>query len=127
MLLDTWSTTAQLIIPPAPRPVLGRARIRVYSSGLQTVPNRRRFAAEICFKVRNEALQLHGDYGYTKGHPLERCLGVLRVHQILERTNEIMRVVISCRLLDRPLTGSLAAERVEADGATLPNRRPQSF
>jgi hypothetical protein len=126
MLLDTWSTTAQLIIPPAPRPVLGRPE-SAYNPAGSKPSNRRRFAAEICFKVCNEALQLHGDYGYTKGHPLERCLGVLRVHQILERTNEIMRVVISCRLLDRPLTGSLAAERVEADGATLPNRRPQSF
>jgi hypothetical protein len=126
MLLDTWSTTAQLIIPPAPRPVLGRPESAYNPAGSKPSPTAGDLPPKFASKFATK-LQLHGDYGYTKGHPLERCLGVLRVHQILERTNEIMRVVISCRLLDRPLTGSLAAERVEADGATLPNRRPQSF
>jgi hypothetical protein len=66
-------------------------------------------------------------YGYTREYPLERYLRLLRVHQILERTNEIIRVVISCGLLDGRLTGRLAAERVDAGGTTLPSRRPQSF
>jgi len=60
----------------------------------------KRFATDICFKVCNEALQLHGGYGYTKEYPVERYLRDLRVHQILEGTNEIMRVVIARRLLD---------------------------
>jgi alkylation response protein AidB-like acyl-CoA dehydrogenase len=60
----------------------------------------KRFATDICFKVCNEALQLHGGYGYTKEYPIERYLRDLRVHQILEGTNEIMRVVIARRLLE---------------------------
>jgi alkylation response protein AidB-like acyl-CoA dehydrogenase len=59
----------------------------------------KRFATDVCFKVCNEALQLHGGYGYIKEYPLERYLRDLRVHQILEGTNEIMRVVIARRLL----------------------------
>jgi isobutyryl-CoA dehydrogenase len=59
----------------------------------------KRFATDICFKVCNEALQLHGGYGYIKEYPIERYLRDLRVHQILEGTNEIMRVVIARRLL----------------------------
>src|SRR5262249_50579206 len=51
------------------------------------------------FRVVNEALQLHGGYGYLKDFPIERYLRDLRVHQILEGTNEIMRVIISRRLL----------------------------
>jgi alkylation response protein AidB-like acyl-CoA dehydrogenase len=60
----------------------------------------KRYATDICFKVCNEALQLHGGYGYTKEYPIERYLRDLRVHQILEGTNEIMRVVIARRLLE---------------------------
>jgi alkylation response protein AidB-like acyl-CoA dehydrogenase len=59
----------------------------------------KRFATDACFKICNEALQLHGGYGYTKEYPVERYLRDLRVHQILEGTNEIMRVVIARRLL----------------------------
>lgn len=59
----------------------------------------KRFATDACFKICNEALQLHGGYGYTKEYPVERYLRDLRVHQILEGTNEIMRVVISRRVL----------------------------
>ena len=47
----------------------------------------------------NQALQLHGGYGYLRDYPLERIVRDLRVHQILEGTNEIMRVIISRRLL----------------------------
>jgi len=51
----------------------------------------KRFATDVGFKVCNEALQLHGGYGYIKEYPIERYLRDLRVHQILEGTNEIMR------------------------------------
>ena len=57
------------------------------------------FATDVGFRVCNEALQLHGGYGYTKEYPIERYLRDLRVHQILEGTNEIMRLVIARRLL----------------------------
>jgi hypothetical protein len=55
----------------------------------------KRFATDVGFKVANEALQLHGGYGYLKDYPLERIVRDLRVHQILEGTNEIMRVIIA--------------------------------
>ena len=47
----------------------------------------------------NEALQIHGGYGYLKDYGLEKLVRDLRVHQILEGTNEIMRVVISRKVL----------------------------
>jgi alkylation response protein AidB-like acyl-CoA dehydrogenase len=59
----------------------------------------KRYATDIGFRVVNEALQLHGGYGYLKDFPIERYLRDLRVHQILEGTNEIMRLIISRRLL----------------------------
>jgi alkylation response protein AidB-like acyl-CoA dehydrogenase len=55
----------------------------------------KRIATDTGFAVVNEALQLHGGYGYLKDFPVERYLRDLRVHQILEGTNEIMRVLIS--------------------------------
>jgi len=60
----------------------------------------KRFATDACFDVVNDALQLHGGYGYIREYPLERYLRDLRVHQILEGTNEIMRLIIARRLLD---------------------------
>jgi hypothetical protein len=60
----------------------------------------KRFATDACFAIANDALQLHGGYGYLKDYPLERYLRDLRVHQILEGTNEIMRVIIARHLLD---------------------------
>ena len=59
----------------------------------------KRFATDAGFRVCNEALQLHGGYGYLKDYPLERLLRDARVHQILEGTNEIMRVIIARRML----------------------------
>ncbi len=59
----------------------------------------KRFATDMCFEVCNDALQLHGGYGYIKEFPLERHVRDTRVHQILEGTNEIMRVIIGRRLL----------------------------
>lgn len=60
----------------------------------------KRFATDAGFNVCNEALQLHGGYGYIREYPLERLLRDARVHQILEGTNEIMRVIIARRMLD---------------------------
>jgi hypothetical protein len=59
----------------------------------------KRLATDAGFAVTNEALQLHGGYGYLKDFPIERHLRDLRVHQILEGTNEIMRLIIARRLL----------------------------
>lgn len=61
----------------------------------------KRFATDHCFTVCNDALQLHGGYGYLNDYPLERWVRDSRVHQILEGTNEIMRVIIARRLLDQ--------------------------
>ena len=55
----------------------------------------KRYATDAAFEVANQALQLHGGYGYLKDFPLERIVRDLRVHQILEGTNEIMRVIIA--------------------------------
>src|SRR5690606_12258168 len=55
----------------------------------------KRFATDAGFAVANDALQLHGGYGYLRDFPLERIVRDLRVHQILEGTNEIMRVIIA--------------------------------
>ena len=59
----------------------------------------KRFATDAGFRVINEALQIHVVYGYLKDFPLERHLRDARVHQILEGTNEIMRVIIARELL----------------------------
>jgi alkylation response protein AidB-like acyl-CoA dehydrogenase len=55
----------------------------------------KRFATDECFQIVDEALQLHGGYGYLRDYPVERILRDLRVHRILEGTNEIMRVIIA--------------------------------
>lgn len=60
----------------------------------------KRFATDAGFAVCNEALQLHGGYGYTREYPVERLLRDCRVHQILEGTNEIMRVIVARHLLN---------------------------
>jgi alkylation response protein AidB-like acyl-CoA dehydrogenase len=58
----------------------------------------KRFATDAGFEVANQALQLHGGYGYLRDFPLERIVRDLRVHQILEGTNEIMRVITAREL-----------------------------
>lgn len=60
----------------------------------------KRMATDLCFDICNEALQLHGGYGYIREYPLERYVRDTRVHQILEGTNEIMRVIVARRLLN---------------------------
>jgi alkylation response protein AidB-like acyl-CoA dehydrogenase len=59
----------------------------------------KRFATDVGFRVCDQALQLYGGYGYIKEYPMERYFRDVRVHQILEGTNEIMRVIIARRLL----------------------------
>jgi hypothetical protein len=59
----------------------------------------KRLATDSGFEVVNGCLQLHGGYGYLRDHPIERVLRDLRVHQILEGTNEVMRLIISRDIL----------------------------
>ena len=59
----------------------------------------KRFATDVCYRIVDEALQLHGGYGYLRDYPVERLLRDLRVHRILEGTNEIMRIIIARKLL----------------------------
>lgn len=58
----------------------------------------KRFVTDIGFRIANEALQIHGGYGYLSEFEIERIVRDLRVHQILEGTNEIMRVIIAREL-----------------------------
>ena len=67
----------------------------------------KRFATDVGFQVCNDALQIHGGYGYIREYPLERWLRDVRVHQILEGTNEIMRVIVARRLLQDGATETL--------------------
>lgn len=88
--------------------VAARQMVRMAASKLDAGdPNARtycamakRFATDAGFTICNEALQLHGGYGYIREYPLERLMRDARVHQILEGTNEIMRVIIARRMLD---------------------------
>jgi alkylation response protein AidB-like acyl-CoA dehydrogenase len=59
----------------------------------------KRFATDVGFETVNGCLQLHGGYGYLRDHPIERVLRDVRVHQILEGTNEVMRLIVSREIL----------------------------
>jgi alkylation response protein AidB-like acyl-CoA dehydrogenase len=61
----------------------------------------KRFVTDACFDVANQALQLHGGYGYLSEYGIEKIVRDLRVHQILEGTNEIMRVIVARSLVRR--------------------------
>jgi len=61
----------------------------------------KRFVTDACFEVANQALQLHGGYGYLAEFGVEKIVRDLRVHQILEGTNEIMRVIVARNLVGR--------------------------
>ena len=88
---------------------LAAARLMIYNAaakldakapdGTQACAMAKRVATDAGFTVCNDALQLLGGYGYLMDHPVERHLRDLRVHQILEGTNEIMRVIIARGLL----------------------------
>ena len=61
----------------------------------------KRFVTDTCFDVANQALQLHGGYGYLAEYGIEKIVRDLRVHQILEGTNEIMRLIVARSLVGR--------------------------
>ncbi|HET8919397.1 MAG TPA: acyl-CoA dehydrogenase family protein [Xanthobacteraceae bacterium] len=61
----------------------------------------KRFVTDACFDVANQALQLHGGYGYLSEYGIEKIVRDLRVHQILEGTNEIMRLIVARSLVGR--------------------------
>ena len=61
----------------------------------------KRFITDACFEVANQALQLHGGYGYLAEYGIEKIVRDLRVHQILEGTNEIMRLIVARSLIGR--------------------------
>ncbi|XP_078464376.1 isobutyryl-CoA dehydrogenase, mitochondrial isoform X1 [Lampetra fluviatilis] len=58
------------------------------------------FATDECFKICNQALQMHGGYGYLKDYPVQQYMRDTRVHQILEGTNEVMRMIVARSLLE---------------------------
>jgi hypothetical protein len=88
---------------------LEAARLLLWKAALKVeakTPDARRFASmakrratDDCFDIVNGCLQIHGGYGFLRDFPIERVLRDLRVHQILEGTNEIMRVIVSRDLL----------------------------
>ena len=59
----------------------------------------KRLVTDVCFEVSNSALQILGGYGYLEEYGIEKIVRDLRVHQILEGTNEIMRVIIARAIL----------------------------
>ena len=61
----------------------------------------KRFVTDAGFEVANDALQLHGGYGYLHDYGIEKIVRDLRVHQILEGTNEIMRMIVARALIGR--------------------------
>jgi butyryl-CoA dehydrogenase len=60
----------------------------------------KRFGTDAGFEVANQALQLHGGYGYLSEYGIEKIVRDLRVHQILEGTNEIMRLIVARKLIE---------------------------
>jgi alkylation response protein AidB-like acyl-CoA dehydrogenase len=86
----------------AARLLLHRAAVAVTAGeggATRLAAQAKRLATDTGFEVVNGCLQLHGGYGYLRDHPIERVLRDVRVHQILEGTNEIMRLIVSRALL----------------------------
>jgi len=86
----------------AARLLLHRAAVAVGAGepgGTRLAAQAKRLATDTGFEVVNGCLQLHGGYGYLRDYPIERVLRDVRVHQILEGTNEIMRLIISRAML----------------------------
>ncbi len=86
----------------AARLLLHRAAVAVSAGeghATRLAAQAKRLSTDTGFEVVNGCLQLHGGYGYLRDHPIERVLRDVRVHQILEGTNEIMRVIISRAML----------------------------
>ena len=74
-------------------------RIASYPEATTYSAMAKRFATDVGFDVCNEALQIFGGYGYIQEYPLERYVRDVRVHQILEGTNEIMKMIIGRRMI----------------------------
>ncbi|MBX3167551.1 MAG: acyl-CoA dehydrogenase family protein [Candidatus Eremiobacteraeota bacterium] len=89
------ATARQLIRAAASRLDQGSSQATAYCAMAKLT------ATDLGFQICNQALQIHGGYGYMREYPLERYLRDARVHQILEGTNEIMRVIISRQLLEK--------------------------
>ena len=88
----------------ASRALLWRAAAaldRKEADATQLAAMAKRFVTDICFDVANQALQLHGGYGYLSEYGIEKIVRDLRVHQILEGTNEIMRLIVARSLVGR--------------------------
>ncbi|MCD2443368.1 acyl-CoA dehydrogenase family protein [Agromyces sp. SYSU K20354] len=88
----------------AARALLERAAAKLDEGASDVVPAcamAKRFATDAAFNVANTALQLHGGYGYLHEYGIERVVRDLRVHQILEGTNEIMRLIVGRDLVNR--------------------------
>jgi len=86
----------------ASRLMVRRAAVAVDArepGGTRLAAMAKRLATDVGFEAVNGCLQLHGGYGYLRDHPIERVLRDVRVHQILEGTNEIMRLIVSRALL----------------------------
>jgi len=86
---------ARLMVRQAASAVSNRA-----PGGTRLAAMAKRFATDVGFEAVNGCLQLHGGYGYLRDHPIERVLRDVRVHQILEGTNEVMRLIVSRALLE---------------------------
>jgi alkylation response protein AidB-like acyl-CoA dehydrogenase len=71
------------------------------ANAMQLCAMAKRFVTDCCFDVANQALQLHGGYGYLSEVGIEKIVRDLRVHQILEGTNEIMRLIVARSLVGR--------------------------
>jgi len=90
-LADMWTavSASRLMVRAAARSLDAGA-----SSGVADAAAAKRFATDECYAVADRALQLLGGYGYLRDHPIERFVRDLRVHRILEGTNEVMRGVL---------------------------------
>ncbi|GAB3385073.1 acyl-CoA dehydrogenase family protein [Azotobacter armeniacus] len=97
-MLTQLTASRQMVLLAADRLDRGHPQASLYCAMAK------RFATDQCFEICNEALQLHGGYGYLNDYPLERWVRDSRVHQILEGTNEIMRVIIARHLLEKGST-----------------------
>ncbi len=91
---------AKLIVHKAARAIDKKEKNSTIMSAMA-----KKYATDVCFKICNEALQIHGGYGYLADFGIEKMVRDCRVHQILEGTNEIMRVIISRNLLERDSDG----------------------
>ena len=88
----TELTAARLLLRSAARHLAEGAGTRAYRTALCAMAKKK--CTDVGFDVCNKALQLHGGYGYLKDYPIERFLRDVRVHQILEGTNEVMSLIV---------------------------------